>query len=264
MAKTDIDTQEQDVMSEQEKATIDHIQSVGKRFIGQGICERMHAVMASIDHIDKDGFNEFHRYAYTTERAIKKALRDKFIEHSILASFEVLSQEVHILNDGKNILTCVSMSYKFIDITTGENISGMFQGQGIDTGDKGLYKAITGGLKYCLSSNFLIPTGDDPEAEEAPNTLVRRPGPAPIPRKTIAQEAQATFDTTIDKNSLQGFLQGDEPELGSRVGGLVLRKSSSVAKNPDRKYWFDEENRAFHSWYDDNPEGDAANKMNFK
>lgn len=41
-------------------------------------------------------------------------------------------------------------------------------GEGMDTGDKAIYKAITGAQKYVLMKTFLIPTGDDPELEELP------------------------------------------------------------------------------------------------
>jgi hypothetical protein len=54
-----------------------------------------------------------------------------------------------------------------MDTESDEIIEGSFEGSGIDQGDKALYKAITGGIKYILSSTFLIPTGDDPENEQS-------------------------------------------------------------------------------------------------
>jgi hypothetical protein len=38
-------------------------------------------------------------------------------------------------------------------------------GQGLDSGDKAPYKAMTGALKYALLQSFLLATGDDPEAD---------------------------------------------------------------------------------------------------
>ena len=35
----------------------------------------------------------------------------------------------------------------------------------LEVGDKGVYKAITGAVKYIFMKNFLIPTGDDPEKD---------------------------------------------------------------------------------------------------
>ena len=52
---------------------------------------------------------------------------------------------------------------QFIDVDSDHELNGTWSGSGTDTVDKGLYKAITGGIKYVLNTNFLIPTGDDPE-----------------------------------------------------------------------------------------------------
>ena len=53
-----------------------------------------------------------------------------------------------------------------MDSETGECVSGMFYGVGQDSGDKGIWKAVTGAIKYIMTSTFLIPTGDDPEKDE--------------------------------------------------------------------------------------------------
>lgn len=43
----------------------------------------------------------------------------------------------------------------------------LWAGYGDDAGDKGIYKAITGGVKYMLMKTFQISTGDDPEGDES-------------------------------------------------------------------------------------------------
>jgi hypothetical protein len=57
------------------------------------------------------------------------------------------------------------MEFKFIDGETGEELVFHSEGEGQDAGDKGIYKAITGAQKYALMKAFMIPTGDDPEAD---------------------------------------------------------------------------------------------------
>src|SRR6202045_2489868 len=59
------------------------------------------------------------------------------------------------------------MAYTFIDVDTGEEITAKVAGQGLDSGDKAPYKAMTGALKYALLQSFLLATGDDPEEERA-------------------------------------------------------------------------------------------------
>ena len=48
-----------------------------------------------------------------------------------------------------------------------EEYFGAITGTGGDQTDKGMYKAITGAIKYIFIKHFLIPTQDDPEVEKA-------------------------------------------------------------------------------------------------
>src|SRR4029077_15026588 len=64
----------------------------------------------------------------------------------------------------------VIMSYSFEDGQTAEAITVKVAGEGLDSGDKAPYKAMTGALKYALLQSFLLATGDDPEEERvSPN-----------------------------------------------------------------------------------------------
>jgi len=57
--------------------------------------------------------------------------------------------------------------FQFIDGDTGEVLDLMIPSSGYDVGDKGIFKAITGALKYIMKSVFLVPEeGDDPEDEK--------------------------------------------------------------------------------------------------
>ena len=49
---------------------------------------------------------------------------------------------------------------------TGFSESSVTSGEGMDKGDKGIYKAQTGALKYYLSVTFMVATGDDPEQDD--------------------------------------------------------------------------------------------------
>jgi hypothetical protein len=61
----------------------------------------------------------------------------------------------------------VVMAYTFSDVDSGEELVAKVAGQGLDTGDKAPYKAMTGALKYALLQSFLLSTGDDPEDDRA-------------------------------------------------------------------------------------------------
>jgi len=123
--------------------------------------KKMHAIMERVDFIKKDKKNDFHNYDYASEEIIKKTLHAELVKEKVL--FLLSANEVKIDTASEKPLTHVKFFYQFIDVDTGEAINGAFVGTGEDKGDKGTYKAITGAIKYILTSTFLIPTGNDPE-----------------------------------------------------------------------------------------------------
>ena len=130
------------------------------------ILTKLHAIMSEVGYIQKDKKNTFHNYNYASEYAIKTAIHEQLVKHKVLFKVDVTNQRIDrgVTAKGEpTILTMADLHYTFYDVESGESIEGTFQGQGDDKLDKGIYKAITGGIKYILTSTFLIPTGDDPE-----------------------------------------------------------------------------------------------------
>ena len=146
--------------------------------------EKMFAIMSAIDAIPKDGYNDFHKYAYATERAIKEAVRTQLLEQRVLFQFEVT--DVMTTDE----LTNIRGVAVFICVDSGEELRIPFAGQGADKGDKGIYKAITGAIKYALTSTFLIPTGDDAEADTSIDKHYSRPTKTTPKPLTVEQTAQ--------------------------------------------------------------------------
>lgn len=122
------------------------------------LVEKLYDVMASIDEIQKDKKNEFHNYSYASEYAIKKAVHEQLVKERILFKLEINS----VVKDRDS--TLIEVSYTFVNVDDqSDGVVGQFFAEGKDSGDKGIYKAITGAIKYILTSTFLIPTGDDAE-----------------------------------------------------------------------------------------------------
>lgn len=129
------------------------------------IIRKIHTVRMCIDRMKKDGRNDFHKYAYLTEAQISETFKNLFDDNGIV--FLYSSSITDFKHEGlKQPITAVNVDYSFIDIETGERIYGCAAGQGCDAGDKGVYKAITGAIKYIFMKTFLIPTGDDPENDK--------------------------------------------------------------------------------------------------
>lgn len=123
---------------------------------------RLHLIRSEVGKMQKDGYNDFQKYKYLSESQVTEYFKELLVKHKVDFSIdaEIISQTIL----EKNILTHVRIKYRFSSVDDPKDfMEGIMDGQGIDKGDKGVYKAITGAVKYIFMKNFLIPTGDDPE-----------------------------------------------------------------------------------------------------
>lgn len=147
------------------------------------LARKMLAIMSDCQYIAKDKKNEFFRYTYASEAAIKAHIQPLLVKHGVLFTASVVDykqEEIRSIdNTGREkvqFLGTVNMSYEFIDAETGYSLFGHFAGCGVDGSDKQIYKAITGCIKYILSSTLLFATGDDPETDEGGAREVKASG----------------------------------------------------------------------------------------
>lgn len=130
---------------------------------------KLAAIMAEVERIPKNGTNEFHKYKYVTESDLVDALRGKLAKAGIVIIPSVEKATTHVgavqTKSGSQSLTDLEMSFTIYDAVSDQKITAKWAGQGADAGDKGIYKAMTGGMKYFLMKTFLVSTGDDPEGE---------------------------------------------------------------------------------------------------
>lgn len=123
------------------------------------LAAKLAAIMLDLESVPKRGYNDFHKYAYATEADITEAVRGKLAAAGIAVNIATTGEpKMH------GDLMLVPMRMSFID-SSGEIFTSDWWGAGSDKGDKALYKAYTGALKYWLLKNLLLPTGDDPEAD---------------------------------------------------------------------------------------------------
>ena len=136
---------------------------------GRPLARKLAQVLAEVHRVPKNGRNDFHRYDYVYESDLVDHIRDKLAEQGVAIFPSVADHSVTSTEDGKgrtSYLTTVTLDVTLIDGESGDLITTTWVGQGLDSGDKGYYKAYTGALKYFLLKTFLISTGDDPEEEE--------------------------------------------------------------------------------------------------
>ncbi|HEY1055320.1 MAG TPA: ERF family protein [Emticicia sp.] len=134
------------------------------------LVKKLSEVMKQVKYIEKKGFNKFHQYKYATESDVAEKVREVLAEQNVMMIPNLVSHTMreHINAKGKTeYIVAVNMEFKFYDGDSGEEITFRMSGEGQDAGDKGIYKAITGAQKYALMKVFMIPTGDDPEADNS-------------------------------------------------------------------------------------------------
>ncbi len=133
----------------------------------KNILLKLHVIMSEIKNIEKDKKNLMQKYEYTSEYAIKRTIQPPLKKHKVVffptkTESSVVGQ-VTTSRGGKLFITKTSLTFTFYDVDSGESLSGVVEGTGSDSNDKGIYKALTGAIKYALTSTFLIPTGEDAE-----------------------------------------------------------------------------------------------------
>ena len=136
--------------------------------VKKSLVMKLAEVMQEVKYVQKRGHNKFHNYKYATESDVAEKVREELAARHVIMIPNVVSQSSreHTNAKGKTeYIATITMEFRFMDGETGEEISFHSVGEGQDSGDKAVYKAITGAQKYTLMRAFMIPTGDDPEAD---------------------------------------------------------------------------------------------------
>lgn len=174
-----------------------------------GIYKKILSVMKEIEAVPKDKVNEFHKYSYTSEAAVLKAVRDAMIKNGVIAipSIEETREE---RIDGKTTIVSIKYCLTVLDTETGESANVCVYGQGIDSGDKAYYKAITGANKYALMKLFQIPSMDDPEADIETDRKYSQPESKETSKNDLISDAQRRYlRKLVDENNIDYQLVKD-------------------------------------------------------
>jgi hypothetical protein len=175
--------------------TAEELANQGRASIARKVAE----IMAAVSHVEKRGRNAFHNYDYATEADVVAAIRNEMASRNLVLIPAVTGWEEKEIQarNGVDQVVHARMTMTFVCGDTGAKLVFQWAGAGLDRGEKGLYKAMTGGEKYFLLKTFLLPTGDDPERDDAQgaSTQVAAPtvaaGRSPTsPRSDMASSTQ--------------------------------------------------------------------------
>ena len=133
------------------------------------LAEKIAKANKDIGAIAKDGNNNYQRYSFQSEAAIKAAVQRVISDNkfSIIPNFKVIDKEQQKTQKG-GINNFVYVQGTFT-ITDGiETLIGAMPGAGSDTGEKAVQKACTSAQKYFYKQLFNITDKDeDPDTQDS-------------------------------------------------------------------------------------------------
>jgi ERF superfamily len=192
--------------------------------------QKLAEVRRRIGYIQKRGHNERFNYSYVTAADIAGSVGDLLSELGVVVipSLENITYESTTGRNETTRMARVVMAYTFSDVDSGEELIAKVAGQGLDTGDKAPYKAMTGALKYALLQSFLLATGDDPEDERMDTRLTPSGSDRPITPEEIHELERLINDTGTDLERVLAYYKvaalGEMTETAYQRAVEVLRR----------------------------------------
>lgn len=187
-------------------------------------------VVQAVEGVAKAGHNDHFNYDYTTAEDILRAIRGPLAEQNValMPSLSAIEERQYRTSKGnESIITTVHVDFTFADGETGEMFKCSWAGQGDDPADKGLGKAYTNCIKTFLRETFLLPQGDDSEADSSTDARAAerqssRPRQFTRGGDGKPSEAQLKFLKRIIAGNAQGVPKPNLAQLTillERVGG---------------------------------------------
>ena len=190
----------------------------------------LNCVMKDVTYVQKGGKVAFGstKYSYMSEANLLEAARPAMVKHglALMPSCEEIKVE------GKMVF--VKMSYTLTHVSGAvwpEKLS--MWGSGMDSGDKAIYKAITGANKYMLFKLLNIPTGDDPESGKQPEEMIeKKPEEKPEEKPYVMPDKEKVL-----KDIMKQFPSATEEDRTNRRAALnaeLLGVHGDPVDSPDK------------------------------
>lgn len=199
---------------------------------------KLAAVMHEIGYVKKAGYNSFHNYSYTTEADLVDAVREKLAARNVVVIPSLSGIDERGVTNAKgkaSTITTARVAFTFCDGDSGQTHTAEWAGAGDDPADKGLYKAYTGAVKYFLMKSFLIPTGDDPEADEGTDkrSADGQSSPPRYQRPPETRDVKTTGKSDVPAESDPWFEQVRPSLKGIPKEGLAAAVKSAGGTVPE-------------------------------
>ncbi len=174
---------------------------------------------------EKDGINRHQSYKYITEKQYKSNFKKALKQAGLIWKMETLDHRyIPNVTEKQHLVIC-NFKSQIIDPETGEREEYLFSGSGADSGDKALYKAITGGHKFFLGANYNVGEDNDPEKDTEDVAKTTRPASSKkreeIKENLIDKDGKATkMQIKALKKSLK-LLREADPAQEEFIAAIV-------------------------------------------
>lgn len=204
--------------------------------VPKSLVTKLAEVMAAVERIPKRGHNQHFNYDFATESDITAGIRKEMAARSLIMTPDVQSVSWREIptKSAVQTLACLMVRFTVYDGESGQSLSFVVPGEGQDSGDKCIPKAMTSALKYALLKLFMLPTGDDPERDDKPTPakattrpLSTRPEPVETTRAHVNHSVSEHAKATIPDGCAL-VVEVQKGTWGKARGQVILVDSSGV------------------------------------
>lgn len=186
---------------------------------------KMAKVLAEIQKIPKEGFNEHFKYKYVREDTLTEQIRPLLAKHGLSLMFGA-----EVLADPGEGRTRVLARFLLTDVH-GNTLESFVPGEGKDLHhqDKALPKALTGAMKYWLYKTFLVSTGDDQEMDgketidSPPDQMTQSQEDEILMYRKMEQKESGLFSEQLVKLLSRTLNDADDPKAHTASQGTAKR-----------------------------------------
>lgn len=184
--------------------------------------------MNEVNSISKDNYNKIQNFKFRGIDDVMNTMHPILSKNNIFVAPEVESferEERTSKNGGLIIYTIATIKFTFY-AEDGSNIIVKVVGEAMDSGDKGMNKAMSIAYKYALFQVFCIPTEDDPDKDSYTLTpkqqankntktsqLAKQTAKQKTPQNLITAEQKETLINLIESAGL--ILTNELPKINS-------------------------------------------------
>lgn len=205
------------------------------------IYQKLVEVRKSVPYLKKEA--QGHQYQYTGSSQVLSSVRAKMDELGLMLVSKVLGHnliEGKAAKGSKEFMTELDIEFVWINADNPEEtIVCPWYGQGVDSGEKGVGKALTYAEKYFILKTFNIPTDkDDPDAFQEKSESYRKPDP--ISQKEVGElktkvlEFAKLRDKT-DADVYQALGVSDVTTLNTKDAKALITKVTGWIKSAEKE-----------------------------